>query len=387
MDVTAIGAEYPDGTVKFRCAGIAEGLAPQGMPLTETISRLERRWPDSASARQLVHAAYARTPVATAGGIVEYVNVAGANPRCRFALLMCDEGWVGWEPRHEPQRARRALIVGRIEAVVRELEMATDALDTARDDKSNAALGARAWSHEAAIRNSRSVRDILGIDEPGSMYAWHRLRLTDVVRTLHRAALPERPPRTRRVDFENALQEIGAALDAAREGLNQMTTRSLWLPGSAVWPERGQEILVALDRVAEAVTGSQQETRGAQDILALIERVPARRARGYRGEAREHGRRATETLSAAQECLERVRVVETGLGDELSNLKHHNAMVAWHRTLKTMTRSVNQSLASGERLFDHLRIARRSAMIAFRATTERHASDDDAANAALTRTA
>ena len=313
MDVTAVGIEETSGTVSYRYAGVADELLSRGNSLRQAIGELEAVQPGHAGGRALVYATYARERVALAADIVEYVQSAGANPRCRFALLMCAEGWVGWTPRIEPQRARRALVVEHIEAVADELEAAIDALDAAGGGMSADAVRARSRAHEEALRIARASMDILANDERGSMDFWHRLRLEDAVRALLQAATPERSPRTRRRHLDDGLEQLRSALDAARAGLARRTARSLWLPGSEVWPVRGREILAALDRVADAIAASRQETCSSQDLLTVSKRVPQRRAKGYRDEARAHARLAAARARKAGECLNEIDAVETDL--------------------------------------------------------------------------
>ena len=369
MEVTAIGIEEAGGAVSYRYAGIADELLPHGESLSGTIRALEMARPDEAGGRSLVHAGYARERIVVASDIVEYVRAVGMNQRCRFALLMCGDGWVGWSPQVEPRRAAHAQVVERIEAVANDFETAMDSLEPAGRGMSAAATQALALLCSTG-GIAQAIKDIRAIDERESMDVWYFWRrLEDAARALLQACASA-SPRARQRQLESALENLLSGLDAARDELARRTARSLWLPGSEIWPERGSEIVVALERVAEAVAASREETSTAQELLSASRRIPPRRAKGYRDGAREHARLAGARARAATEHLNAIASIETDLGQALLNLEHSNAEIADRRVFTVMMRNVVSALTTAERLFGDVAIARRSAGVAFRATTE-----------------
>ena len=299
----------------------------------------------------------------------EYIARAAEHPDAGFAILHTPGGWLYWRTgtrREERLFGMAHRLAGRCGV---EAEAGLAALRGIERLDRRAGGEARAVARASAAAAGATLSTTSCCGRPVRREAIGRLRTVDgvSVQTAQRILIRATRRRGTRALCRDlkAARQLAMALEhhAVRYGRAE-AGQALWLPGSPVWRERGQEIIDALERELERAAAVAGSCSAAMDAVAAGARAPRRTGARLRKSARAQGSAVARMARESERLVLPGGAVPTSLRRAWQELRTDANAVAEAMEIEMLHSSSGKMLESASRLLREAARARAAAGIA-----------------------
>ena len=307
----------------------------------------------------------------SAGSLTAYIEATIRDGRYSAALLYCGSGYVGWNVGAPVEREQRQQSMRLLRRAISTLGRGRRSLEGSRGLRGLEAAARWASAESAVCEALAVIADIRNAgapnDPPGVGDA--------------RRVLAETPGQTRIALLQRRLFEgfeaLRGALASESSRFDELAGEVLWLPGSAEWRLSGPEFVNALGDAAQEIALAVSAAERAREAAIYSVRVPVTRGPLLRQAARAHAEQALAAGHLARDRIEAIGQVGSGLDMELGRFLADANLTSRSRIIAELERNAAAAAETGEAAKAAVGRARRSALLAFEATTAETTSAGD----------